>query len=161
MGMGLQVDDRNSLDASANGKAALMTSRRSFLAGSKLFVGAAVGLGLAGRSSSARAVPACAACKIHCFLSGTRIKTAKGEVSFEELRIGDGVLTVSGEARPIKFIGRRKVSRELSEPRTGESPVKISRFAIDGKAPHFGLLCFTRTRDLHRWYPDPRQQFGQ
>ena len=44
-----------------------------------------------------------------------------------------------GEARPIKFIGRRKVSRELSEPWTGEGPVKISRFAIDGKAPHSDL----------------------
>jgi hypothetical protein len=49
------------------------------------------------------------------------------------------VLTVSGEAKPVKFIGRRKVSRELSEPWTGEGPVKISRFAIDGKAPHSDL----------------------
>jgi hypothetical protein len=49
------------------------------------------------------------------------------------------VLTASGEAKPIKFIGARKVSRELSEPWTGEGPVKISRFAIDGKAPHSDL----------------------
>jgi hypothetical protein len=132
--------ERNSLDASANGKATLMTSRRSFFAGSKLFVGAgvALGLGFAGRSSPARAVCA-TALRCSCFLSGTRIKTTKGEVSIEELRIGDSVLTVSGEARPIKFIGRRKVSRELSEPWTGEGPVKISRFAIDGKAPRSDL----------------------
>jgi Hint domain len=50
------------------------------------------------------------------------------------------VLTVSGEAKPIKFIGRRKVSRERAEPwKSGEGPVKISRFAIDGKAPHSDL----------------------
>jgi|ERR1700730_18060567 hypothetical protein len=156
--------ERNSLDASANGKATVTTSRRSFFAASKLLVGAAVtlGLGLAGRSSSARAatlsplplplplpspsplpspLPLPSPCtRCSCFLSGTRIKSTKGEVSIEELRIGDSVLTVSGEARPIKFVGTRKVSRELSEPWTGErAPVKISRFAIDGKAPHSDL----------------------
>ena len=36
--MGLPVDGRSSLDASANGKATLTTSRRSFIAGWKLCV---------------------------------------------------------------------------------------------------------------------------
>jgi Hint domain len=50
------------------------------------------------------------------------------------------VLTASGEAKPIKFIGRRKVSRERAGPwKSGDGPVKISRFAIDGKAPHSDL----------------------
>jgi hypothetical protein len=69
-----------------------------------------------------------------------RIKTPKGEINIEELRIGDHVLTASGEAKPIKFIGRRMVSRERTGPwKNGEGPVKISRFAIDGKAPHSDL----------------------
>jgi hypothetical protein len=136
--MSSQLDERSSLDASANRKA---TSRRSFLAGSKLFVGAgALGLGLAGRSASVwAACPTAVGCRLSCFLLGTRIKTTKGEVSIEELRIGDSVLTVSGEAKLIKFIGRKKLSRELSEPWTGKGPVKISRFAIDGKAPRSDL----------------------
>jgi hypothetical protein len=52
--MGLQMEGRNSLGASANGKATLTTSRRSFIAGWKLCAGVALGLCLAGRSSSAQ-----------------------------------------------------------------------------------------------------------
>jgi Hint domain len=137
--MGLQVDN-NFLDASANGKATLATSRRSFIAGWKLCAGAALGLCLAARSSSAASPLPCSTCKPSCFLPGTRIKTPAGEVSIEELRIGDSVLTALGEAKPIKFIGRRKLSRERCGPwKNGEGPVKISRFAIDGKAPHSDL----------------------
>ena len=137
--MSLQPDEKNFLDPSTNEKATLATSRRSFIAGWKLCAGVALGLGLAGRNSSARAVcPTAVGCS--CFLSGTRIKTPEGEINIEELRIGDNVLTASGEAKPIKFIGRRKVSRERTGPwKKGEGPVKISRFAIDGKAPHADL----------------------
>jgi hypothetical protein len=49
------------------------------------------------------------------------------------------VLTASGEAKPIKFIGRRKVSRERAWPWKNGEPREISRFAIDGKAPHSDL----------------------
>jgi hypothetical protein len=65
---------------------------------------------------------------------------AEGEINIEELRIGDNVLAGSGDIKPIKFIGRRKVSRERTGPcKTGEGPVKISCFAIDGKVPHSDL----------------------
>jgi hypothetical protein len=74
-----------------------------------------------------------------CFLSGTRIKTTDGEIKIEELRIGDNVLTSSGEAKLIKFIGRRQISRERTRPWNGDDPVKISRFAVDGKAPYADL----------------------
>jgi Hint domain len=134
-------DERSFLDASTNGKATLATSRRSFIAGWKLCAGAALGLCLAGRSASAQttAAPAVRPSARPCFLAGTRIKTTEGEISIEELRIGDNVLTASGEAKPIKFIGRRKVSRERTGRWNGDGPVKISRFAIDGKAPHADL----------------------
>jgi hypothetical protein len=137
--MGLPMDGRSSLDVSGNGNATLATSRRSFLAGWKLCAGVAFGLYF--RSSRARAaapVP-CSTCKASCFLPGTRIKTTEGEINIEELRIGDNVLTASGETKPIKFIGRRKVSRERTGRWNGEGPVKISRFAIDDKAPHSDL----------------------
>jgi len=140
-----QLDGASLLDASANGKATLATSRRSFIAGWKLCAGVALGLCLAERSSSAQTrggTGPCvtSACTRSCFLAGTRIKTTAGEITIEDLRIGDNVLTTSGQAKPIKFIGRRKVSRERTGPwKKGEGPVKISRFAIDGKAPHSDL----------------------
>jgi Hint domain len=133
--VGLQLDQRGSLNT---GKATLATSRRSFIAGWKLCAGVALGLYLEGRKQ-ASAAP-CSACGVlRCFLAGTRISTAEGETNIEELRIGDRVLTASGEAKPIKFIGRREVSPERAGRWNGEAPVRISRFAIDGKAPHADL----------------------
>ena len=136
----------SSLDESANAKATLATSRRSFIAGWKLCAGVALGLCLAGRSSSAQTVTSTSSSTTSsiprarsCFLLGTRIQTPKGEVNIDELRIGDDVLTASGEIRPIKFIGRRKLSRDRTGPWNGDGPVKISRFAIDGNAPHSDL----------------------
>ena len=181
MDTNLKADERHSLDVLADQKVTLRTSRRSVLAGSKLIagVGVAFALGLAGRSSSARAKDGDSrhgderhggddkdagfrrggegwfrnggeGTGIHpgggggtvgssCFLPGTRIKTTKGEVCIEELRIGDKVLTVFGEVKPIKFVGRRELSREPSQTWTVDGPVKISRFAIDDKSPQVDL----------------------
>jgi hypothetical protein len=128
-------DEKNFLDASADEKATPATSRRSFIAGWKLCAGVALGLGLglAGRSASAQTtLDTAARKKSSCFPAGTRIKTPEGETNIEQLQIGDHVLTASGEAKPIKFIGRSGGWRN-------EGPVKISRFAIDGKAPHSDL----------------------
>ena len=157
--MDLPLDGRSSLNACVNGKATLTTSRRSFIAGWKLCAGAALGLGLAGRSASAQTRPTPSPSPTptptprpgtSCFLAGTRIQSAKGEVCIEELQIGDGVLTISGQIKQIKFIGHRRVSREPSQSWTGAGPVKISRFAIDGKAPHSDLYV----SPLHAIYID-------
>ena len=116
-------------------KNTLKRSRRSFLAASKIVLGAGVSLALARRSASAP----CLTSTCSCFLLGTKIETAKGKVCIEELRIGDTVLTVLGETKQIKFIGRREVRCDTLQPWNGQGPVKISRFAIDGKVPHSDL----------------------
>jgi hypothetical protein len=72
-------------------------------------------------------------------LPGTRIQTPEREVRIEELQIGDRVLTAFGEAKLIKFIGRKELSRQPSLAWNGKGPVKISRFAIDSEAPHSDL----------------------
>src|SRR6516164_7565360 len=114
-------------------KATLATSRRSFLAASRLALGAglALSLGIAGAASPAKAQfgkgwnngwkrgdkgwndddkrwndrdkrwndgdKRWSGDHPSCFLPGTRIKTAEGPRNIEELKIGDSILTASGE----------------------------------------------------------------
>jgi hypothetical protein len=44
-----------------------------------------------------------------CYCRGTLIRTAAGDAPIEDLRIGDYVLTASGDARPIRWLGSRGV----------------------------------------------------
>ncbi|GEN14995.1 hypothetical protein NCH01_14260 [Neoasaia chiangmaiensis] len=45
-----------------------------------------------------------------CFCGGTLIKTARGDVAVEDLLIGDMVLTISGDMKPVIWIGTRQDS---------------------------------------------------
>ncbi len=154
--LGGHMKNTTSSDQNSQGEATLKASRRSFLKGSRLVLGAGLTLAL---GMTVRGTPAKADHNqrrdgdggggdgggdggdggYKCFLPGTRIETPAGLVKIEELRIGDAVLTVSGEAKRIKFIGRRDLVRTPPEPWAGLGPVKIARFAIDGKAPHSDL----------------------
>ena len=76
----------------------------------------------------------------NCFLSGTRIATPNDEVAIDELRIGDLVITSSGKPKPIKWIGRNHYTRAPSEAwHPDVAPVKVARFALDGRTPHTDL----------------------
>jgi hypothetical protein len=61
------------------------------------------------------------------------IRTERGEVPVEELALGDRVMTVSGAARPIVWIG---VGRDLVTRRNGLArPIIVRRVALADDVP--------------------------
>jgi hypothetical protein len=66
-----------------------------------------------------------------CFVEGTRIGTPDGPVAIEHLRIGDLVLTASGDARPVRWLGHRRVE-------TGRHPRPIAVWPVRVRAGAFG-----------------------
>jgi hypothetical protein len=66
-----------------------------------------------------------------CFTSGTRISTTRGGVAVEDLAVGDLAVTASGEARPICWIGRKRVER----PRRDGWPVRVMAGAFGENRP--------------------------
>jgi len=76
----------------------------------------------------------------HCFLKGTQILTPQGEQSIEDLRIGDLILTASGEGKPIKWIGRMRFERSgQASWDDAAAPIRIARGAFNGDLPHSDL----------------------
>jgi hypothetical protein len=76
---------------------------------------------------------------IACFRDGTRILTASGGSTVENLRIGDLVVTRSGQPRPIKWIGHRHVDCRR-HPRPEEVwPVRICPDAFGSRKPRRDL----------------------
>jgi hypothetical protein len=75
-----------------------------------------------------------------CFCAGTRIRTPRGDIPVERLRIGDAVLNISGAAREILWIGRRGYDGGAIARDPLKRPVRIARGAIADGIP---------ARDLH------------
>lgn len=74
-----------------------------------------------------------------CFLRGTAILTANGEVRVEDLRAGDLVRTVTGETVAIRWIGRQTFKRTGQAWQKDVLPIRIARHALDDKTPHTDL----------------------
>jgi microcystin-dependent protein len=70
-----------------------------------------------------------------CYCPGTRIQTARGQKRIEKLKIGDEVMTQSGVARPIKWIGRRSYAGRFALGRKHILPVCIKAGALEDNIP--------------------------
>ena len=70
-----------------------------------------------------------------CFVAGTRIATPDGEIPVETLHAGDLVLTHDGRARPVRWIGRRRLDPSRHPAPDDALPVRISAGALAYAVP--------------------------
>ncbi|HEY3847763.1 MAG TPA: Hint domain-containing protein [Acetobacteraceae bacterium] len=73
-----------------------------------------------------------------CFCAGALIATPRGEVPVERLAAGDTVLTHTGEARPIVWIGIGRVAATRGR-RNAATPVILRKGALADNVPHHEL----------------------
>jgi len=76
---------------------------------------------------------------VACYCAGTLILTDRGEVAVETLQIGDGVMTMNGAIRPIKWIGKRSYSGRFALGQKHILPVRIKAGALDENTPRRDL----------------------
>jgi hypothetical protein len=70
-----------------------------------------------------------------CFAAGTLIRTPRGDVAVETLKIGDVVLTASGEMRAVKWMGHTDIDFRRT-PRGGPGlPIRIAADAFGTARP--------------------------
>ena len=77
---------------------------------------------------------------VPCFLAGTLIATDRGERPVEQLAIGDRVLTATGHARPIKWLGYRSYRQPFVANSADVTPVRITAGALADGIPRRDLL---------------------
>jgi hypothetical protein len=84
-------------------------------------------------------------------LRGTHIRTPEGNRKIEEIKIGDLVLTRSGEAKPVLWVARRRYHRKPGKPWARDiAPIRVMRDALGPDTPSADLFL----SDRHPLYLD-------
>ncbi|MDA5558714.1 Hint domain-containing protein [Shimia sp. MMG029] len=74
---------------------------------------------------------------IPCFAKGTRIRTLRGEVPIETLRVGDLVMTRDHGAQPIKWIGSTHLDATQLARHPNLRPIRLPAGYIGNHSPLF------------------------
>ena len=122
-----------------NVSAAIRRTRRNVIAMGKLLGVAVFGIALSPRGADAAATGG-----KPCFLKGTRIRVVGGEKKIEDIRIGDMVVTRSGQAKPVRWVARRRYRKpglEAMKLRCScPTSVKCDGGTLGKKAFSFGIF---------------------
>ena len=70
-----------------------------------------------------------------CFARGTLIRTTRGDVTVEDLSIGDFAVTASGAHRSIRWIGRRSYSGVFANRNPGMLPIRFAAGSLGDNVP--------------------------
>ena len=83
-----------------------------------------------------------------CFTAGTLITTPRGAVPVEDLAVGDLVLTRDNGARPLRWIGRRRLSAAELAANPRLRPVRFRAGSLGNGLPHADLTVSPQHRML-------------
>ena len=76
---------------------------------------------------------------IACYARGTAIRTDRGNVPVEDLKIGDRVTTFTGGARPIRWIGRRAYNGRFLASNPAVQPILFKAGSLGPYQPRRDL----------------------
>ena len=74
-----------------------------------------------------------------CFVAGVRIRTTRGDIAVEEMKVNDRIITPSGTLRPVTWLGHRRINGRGRALPASQQPVRVRAGAFGPGLP---------TRDL-------------
>ena len=86
-----------------------------------------------------------------CFCSGTRIRVARGEVSVEDLQVGDLAITLTGDLRAIRWLGHRTFDCRAYAAPEKVWPIRVAADAFGRNRPARDHPCHRHSLAECRW----------